>query len=166
MAKNINTLRGAAVAYLIADEKAGAVVPAYSAGLRSSIADDWAVIFKKPVKSLGVSETAIREAVVTERDLFMSEFLEQYKGSAANPRANARNYWKRIVDASLPKKEKGAGATEARPLDERFREELAKLIKAYYREEDTSADLDEANEHLELAFAKVSGDIVKLKETA
>lgn len=166
MTKNINALRGSAIAYFIADEKAGAVVPAYSAGVRSSIHEQWAVIWKKPAQDCNEQELQIRDAVKVERDLFVNEYVEAYKGAAENPRANARNYWKRVVEASLPKKPKGAGATEARPLDERIREELSKLIKAYYREEATTDAIDEACGHLELAFAIVGGDVVKLKSAA
>jgi len=161
--KNINTLRGSAIAYFVADEKAQAVVPAYAAGLKKVIHPEFAIIWTMPRGELTDEQKLVVEAVGQEREAFVNGFVEAYTGTAENPRANARNYWRRVIAAGQPAKPKGAKITEARPLDERFREELGKLIKAYYREEATEANIDEANQHLEAAFTLAGGDIVKLK---
>lgn len=154
-----------AIEYFIKDEKAKKVVPAYSKGLQKAIDPRWAIIWKEPVHSLNDEEKLIREAVKGERELFIDSFVDSYPstGTAQDPRANARSNWKRIVDASLPEKPKGAKTTEARDLEVRIHEEVAKLIKAYYREEATTEEVDAANGHLELAFVAVGGDIAKLK---
>lgn len=138
MTKSLKTLRMNAVMYFVEDEAKGAVVPVYSKGLQKAIDPKWAIIWKEPVQSLNDEEKLIREAVKTERDLFIEEFVANYPstGTAQNPRANARSNWKRVVDASLPEKPKGAGATEARPLVEFTNTSVPPSLRRAARDED------------------------------
>jgi hypothetical protein len=159
--KNINTLRGSAIAYFVADEKAQAVVPAYAAGLKKAIHPEFATIWTMPRGELTDEQKLVVEAVAQEREAFVNGFVEAYTGSAKDPRANARNYWKRVIAAGQPPKPKGAKSTEARALPQRVLEDVGPIIKAYYRED--SDEYASMNKYLELAFAEAGGDLAKLK---
>lgn len=163
MTKEMN-LEAARAAYVGAATKDAVTLDVYAGQIAEQLGAMWAVIAKKPARDCNEQETIIRNAGREERAAFYAAIEKGYKGKGKWQDV-ARVYWNRVVNHSLPAKPKGAGATEARPLDERLREELTKLIKAYYREEGTSPEIDEANEHLELAFAKIGGNIIKLKES-
>lgn len=164
MTKEMN-LETARAAYVGAATKDAVTLDVYAGQIAEQLGAMWAVIAKKPARDCNEQETIIRNAGREERAAFYAAIEKGYKGNGKWQDV-ARVYWNRVVNHSLPAKPKGAGATEARPLDERIREEASKLIKAYYREESTSEAVDEAVGLLELAFAKVGGDVVKLKEAA
>jgi hypothetical protein len=156
-------LEAARAAYVGAATKDAATLDVYAGQISEALGKSWAQIAKKKAKDCSEQEKIIRDATQEERAAFYAAIETSYKGKGKWQDV-ARVYWNRVVAHALPPKPKGAGVTEAREISERFREEIGKLIKAYYREEGSEANIDEANEYLELAFVKAGGDIVKLKE--
>jgi hypothetical protein len=165
MTKTVN-IEAARAAYVGAATKDATTLADYAAALAKAISPQWATIAKAKAAALDNDGKAVRAAVDQERAAFYSAFEAGYKGNGKS-KDIARVYWNRVVNHSLPKADKGAGATAERPFDARVRDEVAKLIKSYYRSEaDALPDnADDINKALEAAFILAGGNIVQLKES-
>lgn len=165
MTKSVN-IESARAAYVGAATKDAATLAHYAAALSTAIAPQWATIAKAKSATLDNDGKAVRAAVDQERAAFYAAFEAKYDGNG-KAKDIARVYWNRVVNHSLPKADKGAGATSERPFDARVRDEVGKLIKAYYRSEaDVLPDnADDINKALEAAFILAGGNIVQLKES-
>jgi hypothetical protein len=162
---NIETARNA---YVSAATKDALTLTDYSYAIAKTIGGNWATVAKGKVSLMDNDEKVIHAAVGEERAAFYVAFEASYKG-AGKVKDIARVYWNRVLNHSLPKADKGAGATNEREYSARVRDETAKLIKSYYRADPNKNDLpdnaDDINKALEAAFILAGGNIVQLKES-
>lgn len=167
MTKTVN-LEAARNDYVGAATKDAATLADYANTIAKAIGGDWATIAKAKANTLDNDGKAIRAAVDQERAAFYVAFEASYEGTG-KVKDIARVYWNRVINHSLPKADKGAGATNEREYSARVRDETAKLIKSYYRADPNKNDLpdnaDDINKALEAAFILAGGDIVQLKES-
>jgi hypothetical protein len=165
MTKTVN-IEAARIAYVSAATKDAATLVDYSTAIAKTIGGNWATVAKGKVSLMGNDDKVIHAAVGEERKAFYVAFEDSYKG-AGKAKDIARVYWNRVLNHSIPKADKGAGTTGEREFAGRVRDEVAKLIKAYYRSEaDVLPDnADDINKALEAAFILAGGNIVQLKES-
>jgi hypothetical protein len=159
------TLETARATYVSAATKDATTLTDYANALAKSIHPQWAEIAKAKATALDNDGKAIRAAVAEERAAFYNAFETSYKGNG-KAKEIARVYWNRVLNHALPKVSKGANPNPERAFDARVRDEVAKLVKAYYRSEPELLpdNADDINRALEAAFILAGGDIVQLKE--
>ena len=108
-------------------------------------------------RKLDEDEKTLRDNIRSEREAFN-------KGCAERGIVNPHSAWASVKfwAAGKPKREAGARANEARPIEQRQREELSKLYKAGVRDEEhTELSLD-VNAGIAALLVKLGVDIALL----
>jgi hypothetical protein len=108
-------------------------------------------------RKLDETERALRDAIREERELFN-------KGCVERGIVNPHSAWASVKfwAAGKPKRENGARSNEARPIEQRQREELSKLYKAGVKDEEHTETSLQVNEGIAKLLGLLAVDIALL----